>query len=776
LPRRRQSAAGGAGQRRYSVFFMALNRLLLAGALAAAAFAQPGIVLHGDPRYLAFDPTSVDDASGSLWYAWNAYRDGRERIFGGTLRNGRLARTIQLSPGAGVYSQPVLVSARDSVWCFWIEQSGGRWRLLARQHRAGMWQSVVPLAEDALMPAAAAHGGRIVVAWEDHSANPQRIALRVWDGAWSEIRTIAGGPAYRPALSAAGGSIWTAWDSYDGRNYSVWSARVWPDAGTPRQLSPPGRNCLKPSVASAGERPAFAWVATDEVSGGAGVLDHADTIQFALLDGAIEEVADLRFGLLPRIDPAPDKMSGYGGRRRHPMLASADDSVWLLWERRAIHDGAAFTTGQLCAREWRGGRWTAPLAVHDGLVDYRIPTGARVRNGSLTVLGKNIHHIYSANPLDLRKGSPLQTLEWAGWKPAKLPLPQWLSPRPSIELDGKTYRLYWGDLHVHTALTPDAEGEVDELMHFARDKVKLDVVVMQENDVNTWMDTNPAAAFRNHALTESDYALSVYFSRRYTERGRFVALPGWEWSDRTEDNKPNHRTVIFAGEHTPIVRSHENQGDFNELCEMVEAAGGLMNTQHEVYRLVDRPCDANIEVAAGWGIYIENPAKIHADLSSGFRVGFVATGDAHRRNPGTGGGITGIYARELTPEAVLEALRGHRVYATNGSRVFLDARANGVFMGQDVRTNSGVELKLTCRAPRNIAKAVLIRDGSEIHSLRGSGTGLEAVFRDAPGAGFHWYYWRIELEGAPPGYPGNMKVAEGHLAWTSPHRVHASAK
>jgi hypothetical protein len=34
--------------------------------------------------------------------------------------------------------------------------------------------------------------------------------------------------------------------------------------------------------------------------------------------------------------------------------------------------------------------------------------------------------------------------------------------------------------------------------------------------------------------------------------------------------------------------------------------------------------------------------------------------------------------------------------------------------------------------------------------------------------------WRIELEGASPDLPGNMKVAEGHLAWSSPHRVHVS--
>ncbi|MCX6634365.1 MAG: hypothetical protein NT090_04640 [Acidobacteria bacterium] len=50
-------------------------------------------------------------------------------------------------------------------------------------------------------------------------------------------------------------------------------------------------------------------------------------------------------------------------------------------------------------------------------------------------------------------------------------------------------------------------------------------------------------------------------------------------------------------------------------------------------------------------------------------------------------------------------------------------------------------------------------------------TALEVNHADRPGTGYHWYYWRIELEGQSPDYPANIKVAEGPLAWTSPHRV-----
>jgi hypothetical protein len=338
-----------------------------------------------------------------------------------------------------------------------------------------------------------------------------------------------------------------------------------------------------------------------------------------------------------------------------------------------------------------------------------------------------------------------------------------------VDLDGRRYHLYWGDLHVHSILTPDAEGEVDELMHFARDKAAIDVVVIQENDSNSWS----RKAFVDHRLNASEYALSIYYSRRYTEPGRFVALPGFEWSQRTaDDDRPNHRTIMYAGPDTPIVRHTENNNDFDELCQVVAAAGGNMFTQHESFRLTGCTADTNIEVATGWSVYIRDPRTIHAALSAGHRLGFVATSDGHRRNPGTGGGLTGIYATGLTPYAILDALRNRRVYATNGSRILIDARANGRFMGEDVRASDTVNLEIRVAAPKPLARLVLLRDGAEIHVQPGAGLKqTRAAFTDRPGPGFHWYYWRVELEGDFPEYRGNAEVAEGTLAWSSPHRV-----
>ena len=87
-------------------------------------------------------------------------------------------------------------------------------------------------------------------------------------------------------------------------------------------------------------------------------------------------------------------------------------------------------------------------------------------------------------------------------------------------------------------------------------------------------------------------------------------------------------------------------------------------------------------------------------------------------------------------------------------------------------TDGAVSLSLDVHTARPIVRAVLVRDGDEILVTPGEGrTALKQTHLDRPSEGFHWHYWRIEQEGVSPDYPGNLKVVEGHLAWSSPHRV-----
>lgn len=765
-----------------------LLSLVIWAALGVDGLGAAPLAVNRDLSRLASLPSFDVHPDGRFTFVWSAYDRHREWLLASSAAEGSISGSTELSPGVGTYCQPRFVATGAGAgWAFWTRQRDGRWEVVARRLSGGEWAPVEILSgasDHAMTPVAAVNGSHTALAFEQH-ATPGRIAIRIWDGRqWSAAAPAseAGVSSYRPVLvSGPDGQLWAFWDSYlvSERGYAVFARRILPKPGAIERVSPAGRNCLKPSAVHAATTGlAVAWVQTDEVIGGAGVLDHRDAIHVAIRnskgwqpasdsagDGA---AAPLEFGLLARMEPGFEPVWGYAGRRRQPILIEDGGALLLLWERRIRSGGPASEPGRLCARRWNGEHWSAPVILHEGLVEYGVPEAAAAAAGRIAIVGRDPRHVFQFLSVDVRSGKPFEFEPWPGWKPVRLPLHA-PAARPFIDLDGKRHYLYWGDLHVHSALTPDAEGEVDELMHFARDKAAIDVAVVQENDVNSWL----TSAYVDHRLSASEYAQSVYFSRRYTEPGRFVALPGFEWSQRTrDDNKPNHRTVMYAGPDAPIVRHTENNGNFDELCQAVQAAGGNMFTQHEAFRLVGCSADTNIEVATGWGVYISDPETVHRALSAQHRLGFVATSDGHRRNPGTGGGLTGIYAPELTPEAILDALKKRRVYATNGSRVVLDARANGRFMGEDVEAGETVDLQLRVASPKPVARVVLVRDGREIHSSPANGgKEVRAGFTDRPGAGFHWYYWRVELEGSLPHYGGNVEAAEGVFAWSSPHRV-----
>jgi len=740
----------------------------LAFALAASAQHIPRpLLVNPDHHGLPVQPSFDVQSDGSVRFVWNTYENHRERLYTTSFKNGRRSRTQILSPEDGVYWMPQYVAdGENSGWAVWQTRRDGVWRIEGRRLEDGFWEPVVLLSEkgkDALIPTASVEQGRLLTAWEDQEAQPQRIVVRHSDGR-TEAVSAPDRPCYRPALAGE----WVFWDCYEGRDYSIYARQI--SGGAVQKISGASNAMDATGLRLSDGRVVAAWVAEDGVIG-KGAIDQRHRIEVATLSEGrwIEPraVADLGHSLLSRVEPQVTAIWGFAGHRLAPMLVEGADGPWVLWERKLTSEGRSTDPGVHVGKPLAGGD---EMEIRAGLVQYDV-----ARHGDqILMAGFDPTHNLLIQPLDPDSTVEAEPFEITGWEPIELPLPHWGygdGERPSIEIDGETHYLWWGDLHVHSTLTTDAEGEVDELMHYARDKAKIDVIVMQENDASSWLDSNAQGAYRNQVLTDSEYALSVYYSRKYTEPGRFVALPGWEWSDRTDDGNANHRTAIFAGDTAPMIR-HTEEDDFEALCDLVEAAGGVMNSQHPTFRLVDRPCEGNIEVAAGWGVYINQPEKIHRDLSDGYKVGFVATSDGHRRNPGVGGGLTGFWAPELTPEAILQALKDHKVYATNGSRLVMEARANGSFMGEDVEASGPVQLTLKAGSPKApIVRAVLVRDGDEVFSAPGQGLSLAAEYTDEPAPGFHWYYWRVELDGESPDYPGNIKVAEGHLSWTSPHRV-----
>jgi len=743
---------------------------------------------------------------GTTWMAWHAYRTGRDRVLARRIGPGTPGPIDTVSDGGTVHGPPVVTGdgQAGSAWVFWAARVDRRWRIVGRRVVDGRWQRAVTVSDpaaDAILPCAAGLSqGRVIVSWCESSDGRFRVRSRVLDGA-------VDGPAvdvsegahdsFRSALAVdKDGTVWAFWDSYQDGNYSIRARPILPTPGPAEPISPPGQNCLTPAALGTESGLYVAWLQVADVIGGEGAITQWHTLHVAerrdegwqplCRAHGDSAAATLTHGLIARIEPEPVATGGYQGRRRAPMLLEDRGSLWLLWERKSDHRGRTpNVTGQLIGRRWSGAQWHEPAVLHEGLLDYHLAHPARTSNGRFLLaasdLPRNLRRRYHCLPVDVNVTSTFRQDDWPGWRPVKLPLDDG-GPPQEIRDGDRVLRLYWGDLHCHTGLTADAEGEPDELLHYARDRAGLDVVVMTENDF-----------IYDTFLTEYEFAMDHFLANRFTRPGRFVALPGFEWTsrlprspdvDRADPRNwnsqqwgasyPDHRTVIYPPAGGPVVRHPEVNNDIQRLYEAVEKAGGVTWTQHATWDLTGHPVELGVEVSAGWDIYIRNPERVHRALDQGHRFALVANGDSHRRNPGLCGALTGIYAEDLTPEAILDALRSRRVYATNGSRIVVESWANGRFMGREAEAPDGdAEISLSVIAPRPIVEAVLIRDGQEVNRFAGDGSRrLRAVHRDAgltPGT--HWYYWRVAQQGTSPRYPGNVKVARGHLAWSTPHWV-----
>jgi hypothetical protein len=599
--------------------------------------------------------------------------------------------------------------------------------------------------------------------------------------------------AFRPQLVAGpNGALHAVWDAYARNTSVVYCRQLLPQLGPIETVSTSPDRCLKPAAA---RDPAgglvIAWIRATDVIAAAGTIDQVHVIEAARRaesgwrpitnEQGGRELAWLTSGLLAQIEPKPVPTGGYMGRRRDPMFVRDGGAVWLVWERKAPHAGTTGSvTGELLGRKLTAGNAEPVVALLAGAVDYRVPHDAEAHHGAFQIVASSLprdgQREYSLLNVKLDQARPARTEPWPGWSRVELPMAEAEPRRHAVQDQGREYRLYWMDSHVHSALSADAEGEPDEILLYARDRGRLDAVVMQEND------------FFNCPLTDHEYQLGGFYSRALSREGAFVALPGYEWTQRLPAdrnlpldqprfwgaNYPNHRTVIYPRAGGPLIRYTDARNDIRRLYAVVAGHGGVMHTQHPDFDYTGAPGEVAIEVTAGWGIYFLNPGRIHATINRGHRAGFVGTSDSHRRNPGLGGGLTGIYATDLSPDALLDAYRARRVFATSGARIAAEARAAGALMGREVSAGRSVKLTLTVHGSRPIRKATLLRDGVDLKVFTATGPAASSQFEyeaTETSAGTHWFYWRVEQEGVSQHYGGNVATAYGNLAWTTPNWV-----
>lgn len=336
-------------------------------------------------------------------------------------------------------------------------------------------------------------------------------------------------------------------------------------------------------------------------------------------------------------------------------------------------------------------------------------------------------------------------------------------------------RLAWGDLHGHSQLS-DGTGTPAQYFAYARNVAGLDVAALTDHD--HWgmkaMDNQPAF------WSEIRQAVSDF-----NAPGRFVTLLGYEWTSWLH----GHRHVLYFSDRGEIYSSLDPRYEtpdalWNALRGQMamtfahHSAGGPISTNwlyapdpileplteivsvHGSSEAPDSPLPIYNPVAGNW---------VRDALDAGYRLGFLGSGDSHDghpgiRNLGESAGLAGIFAKDLTRESILEALRSRRVYATNGPRIFLWVDLEGMPMGTVTAEAteegsgaraSGQRLQIEVVAPEPIVRVDLIRSGVSMSIPVDGQTEWKLDRTIQPLAPGEYHYVRVVTEG------------EG-AAWSSP--------
>jgi len=339
----------------------------------------------------------------------------------------------------------------------------------------------------------------------------------------------------------------------------------------------------------------------------------------------------------------------------------------------------------------------------------------------------------------------------------------------------KNYSLYWGDIHIHSAISRGCfkfglqpkgyDGTPLDCYRFAKEVAKLDFAAVTDHD----------CIRMKREMTEKDWKKTIESAEKMNKKGEFVTIPAYEYTN----NLYGHYNVYFQEPNLDIL-SCDVYVKPSQLWKALAKQKNVLTIPHHVARY-QTPLDWNYyhkefepvtEITSGWGDYEFAGNEFECDpnwspsipghfvrdaLQRGYMLGFVGGGDIHngrsggrfdidvhkmenlpqhlvkmltyRKHP-LGGGLTGVYTDSLSREKIFEAIKKRRCYATSGYKIAIKFWLNEHVMGESASLKKeyppGLKVKVDISNVKNLLHSIeIIRNG---HTLaRGGGGGREEI-------------------------------------------------
>jgi hypothetical protein len=304
------------------------------------------------------------------------------------------------------------------------------------------------------------------------------------------------------------------------------------------------------------------------------------------------------------------------------------------------------------------------------------------------------------------------------------------------------YRLYWGDLHVHTEMSADVSNFAHTASTYAgsyntgRYRYGLDFMANTDH----------------HGFIEGDYSHEdwqrmIEITNEANAPGEFVTLVAAELShDKGDQN------IYFLGDTMPFLSTGPSHP--KEVWDSLRTFECFTVPHHFAQSM--RPWDwsnydpdlmrvAEIFSVHGRAEFYNNKPhySLHSiptlegqtrqdQLAKGRKLGAIAASDDHHPRPGFVG-LAGVWAKELSREAIYHNIKDRHSYATTNARAILHFAVNGQEMGQTVRTLEPPVLRVFGATPTEILSLHVVKNNAVVFQTKVDGRVFCGISLSLPG-------------------------------------------
>ncbi len=317
-------------------------------------------------------------------------------------------------------------------------------------------------------------------------------------------------------------------------------------------------------------------------------------------------------------------------------------------------------------------------------------------------------------------------------------------------------KVFWGDIHSHSAISHDGVGQPENAFAYAQ-KTGLDFYALTDH---------ANADDGSEGLTDTEWRSVQNLVQDLYEPDDFVTFLGYEWSACAPYG---HRNIIYRDSFGPLFRLRAYP-TIQIMWQAFADAGveALTIPHHTAIVWGDNTLLGSMTVCGGRSPYVDwsfshhafqNAAEIYSlhgsdeyygsplsyekvdfvpgcssnlgpyyvrdGWAGGQRLGVIGSSDNHTTQPGLPyGGLTAVYAPGLTREAVFDAIADGHTYATTGARILLEFTADHHWMGESYVTDAPPRFTVKVAGTGALDYVELIKYTGETYDMVYGASGL----------------------------------------------------